>query len=70
MIPKHFELHKPILEYLCDGEQHSLKDLKTKWLNDLTYRQKNARKCFQVAGKPFYTIELAGQKSTLKKLVF
>ncbi len=23
MIPKHFELHKPILEYLSDGEQHS-----------------------------------------------
>ncbi|MGN1119542.1 MAG: restriction endonuclease [Oscillospiraceae bacterium] len=30
MIPKHFELHKPILEYLSDGEQHSLKDLKNK----------------------------------------
>jgi restriction system protein len=27
-IPKYYEMHKPFLEYLKDGQAHSLKELK------------------------------------------
>lgn len=28
-IPKYYEMHKPFLESICDGQLHSLKELKT-----------------------------------------
>lgn len=67
MIPKYFEMHKPILQFLSDGNTHSLKELKTAVIQTFHLTEEDLAQVLPSGRQTYFANRVGWARTYLKK---
>lgn len=68
-VPKYYEMHKPILECLSDGQEHTMKDLKGYIIKYFQLTQADISALLPSGTQTYLVNRIGWAKTYLKKLV-
>lgn len=68
-VPKYFEMHKPFLEFLKDGNPHTLKELKLLISQYFHLKDEDLNEMLPSGRQTYFTNRLGWASTYLKKLV-